>query len=74
MLDDLVWNLLDVTLNLDIGELPSDQALSGEQGVLWVDNSLALCRDTDQTLTVLCECYDGRGCSGTYQGVLAMDM
>lgn len=66
MLDDLVWDLLDIALHLNIGELSSDQSLGGEQGVLWVDNSLALCGDTDQTLTVLCECYDGWGCAGTY--------
>jgi hypothetical protein len=47
VLDDLVWDLLDIALNLGVGELSSDQTLCGEEGVLWVDDSLTLCRDTD---------------------------
>jgi hypothetical protein len=47
VLDDLVWDLLDVSLNLGIGELSSNQSLGCEEGILGVDDSLTLRRDTD---------------------------
>lgn len=56
MRNDLVWHLLDITLNLGICELAADQSLGGEKGVLGVYDSLTLRGDTDQTLTILQEC------------------
>jgi hypothetical protein len=47
VLDNLVWDLLDIALNLNILELAADETLGGEEGVLWVDDGLTLGRDTD---------------------------
>jgi hypothetical protein len=58
VLDNLVGNLLDVALDLSIGELAADQTLGSEKCVLWVDNSLALGGDTDKTLAFLGETND----------------
>ena len=55
VLDDLVGNLVQVTLNLGVGELATDETLSGEQSVLGVDNSLTLGSNTNQALTILSE-------------------
>jgi hypothetical protein len=55
VLNDLVWNLLDVALHLSIAELAADETLGGEKGVLWVHDCLTLGRDTDQTLAILGE-------------------
>ena len=66
VLDDLVGNLLDVTLDLGVGELATDETLGGEESVLGVDNGLTLGGNTDQTLTVLGESNNGRSGSGTY--------
>jgi hypothetical protein len=55
VLDDLVWDLLDITLHLSVGELAADKTLSSKESVFGVDDSLALGGDTDQTLAVLCE-------------------
>lgn len=65
VLDDLVGDLLDITLNLDVGELATDQTLGSEKGVLGVDDSLALGGDTDEALTVLGKGNDGGSCAGT---------
>jgi hypothetical protein len=64
-LHDLVGHLLDVALNLSIGELAADETLRGEKGVLGVDNGLALGGDTDKTLAVLGETDDGGCCPRT---------
>ena len=69
VLDDLEWNLLDVALDLNIGELASDETLGSEKGVLWVDDGLTLGGNTDKTLTILGESDDGWGGTGTL-GVL----
>lgn len=53
VLDNLVGDLLDVSLDLSVLELATDQSLGGEEGVLRVDNSLSLGSNTDQTLTIL---------------------
>lgn len=53
VLDNLVGDLLDVSLNLSVLELATDQSLGGEESVLRVDNSLSLGSNTDQTLTIL---------------------
>lgn len=47
VLNNLVRNLVDITLDLRVGELASNQTLCGEESVLRVDNSLALGGDTD---------------------------
>jgi len=65
VLDDLVGDLLDITLDLCVGELAADKTLGGEEGVFWVDHGLALGGDTDQTLALLCEADDGWGSSAT---------
>lgn len=66
VLDDLVGNLLEVALNLVVGELASDQTLGSEQSVLRVDNSLALGCDTNQSLTILGKSDNRGSCPGTY--------
>lgn len=65
VLDDLVRHLLDIALNLGVGELASDETLGGEEGVFGVDDGLTLGGDTDKTLTLLGETDDGRCCAGT---------
>jgi hypothetical protein len=68
VLDDLVGDLLDVLLDLGVGELAADETLGSEEGVLGVDNSLALGGNTDQALALLCETDDGRCCAATCDG------
>jgi hypothetical protein len=58
VLDDLVGNLLDITLDLSVGELSSDETLGSEKCVLWVDDCLTLGSNTDKTLTLLGETND----------------
>lgn len=53
VLDNLIGDLLDVSLDLSVLELATDQSLGGKESVLRVDNSLSLGSNTDQTLTVL---------------------
>jgi hypothetical protein len=65
VLDDLVGDLLDVLLDLGVGELAADETLGSEEGVLGVDNSLALGGNTDKALALLCETDDGRCCAAT---------
>jgi hypothetical protein len=65
VLDDLVWDLLDIALDLSVGELSADETLGCEESVLGVDDSLALGGDTDETLALLCETDDGWSCSAT---------
>ena len=66
VLNDLVGNLLDVTLNLSIGELATDETLGGEKSVLGVNNSLTLGSNTNETLAILSETDNGRSCAGTF--------
>jgi hypothetical protein len=65
VLDDLVRHLLDITLDLGVGELASDETLCGEECVLWVDNCLPLGSDTDEALALLGEADHGWGGSCT---------
>ena len=58
VLNNLVWNLLDIALHLSIAELAADETLGSEKSVLWVHNSLSLGCDTNQTLAILCEAND----------------
>jgi hypothetical protein len=55
VLNNLVWNLLDIALHFGVRELPSDETLRGEKSVLRVHNGLTLSRNTDQTLAILGE-------------------
>jgi hypothetical protein len=66
VLDDLIGDLLNVTLNLSVGVLATNQTLSSEQSVLGVDNSLALGGNTDEALAILGETNDGGSCAGTF--------
>ncbi len=65
VLDDLVGDLLDVALDLSIGELATDQTLGSEKGVLGVDDGLTLSGDTDETLAILGKSDNGGSCAGT---------
>jgi hypothetical protein len=65
VLNDLVWNLLDIALDLSIGELAADQTLGSKKCVLRVDNGLALGGNTDEALTLLGETDNGRSCAAT---------
>lgn len=65
VLDDLVRHLLDIALDFTVGELAADETLCGEEGVFGVDDGLTLGGNTDKTLTLLCEAYDGRSCAAT---------
>ena len=73
VLNDLVGDLLQVTLNLGVGELATDETLGGEQSVLGVDNSLTLGGNTDQTLTILSKSDNRRCCPGTYCWSMLVD-
>ena len=66
MLDDLVGNLVDITLDLGIGELASDETLGGEECVLGVHDGLTLGSDTDQALAILGEGDNGRSGASTF--------
>lgn len=68
VLDDLVRDLLDVALDLGVGELAADQALGSEEGVLGVDDGLTLGSNTDEALAVLGEGDDGGGGASTWEG------
>jgi hypothetical protein len=65
VLDDLVGDLLDVTLDLNIGELATDETLGSEESVLGVNDGLTLGGNTNETLTILGDTDDGRSSTGT---------
>jgi hypothetical protein len=65
VLNNLVGDLLDVTLDLSIGELATNQTLGSEESVLGVDDGLTLSGNTDETLAILGETDNGGGCAGT---------
>lgn len=66
VLDDLIGNFIHVTLNLGVGELATDETLSGKQSVLGVDHSLTLGSNPNQALTILSEGNSRGCCSSTY--------
>jgi hypothetical protein len=68
VLDDLVGDLLNVTLDLNIGELATDETLGSEESVLGVNDSLTLGGNTNETLTILGDTDDGRSSTGTCRG------
>jgi hypothetical protein len=61
VLDNLVGDLLDVALDLAVGELAADETLGSEKSVLGVDNGLALGGNTNEALALFGEADDG-GC------------
>jgi hypothetical protein len=72
VLDDLVGDLLDIALDLTIGELAADETLGSEKSVFWVDNGLALGGNTNKALAFLGEAND-RGCgSATWSRISTM--
>jgi hypothetical protein len=62
LVDNLEWEMLHVSLNLSVGELPANQSLGVEDGVGRVHGDLVLCSITNETLGV-CEGDKGRCCS-----------
>jgi hypothetical protein len=66
VLHNLVGDLLDVALDLGISKLAADETLGSEEGVLGVDDGLALGGDTNEALAFLGEANDGRGCAATW--------
>jgi hypothetical protein len=70
VLDDLVWDLLDIALDLSVGELATDETLGSEKSVLWIDDSLTLGGNTDEALALLCKTDDGRCCAATWGRLL----
>jgi hypothetical protein len=65
VLDDLVGNLLNVTLDLSVGVLATNQTLGSEESVLRVDNGLTLGGNTDETLAILGEADNGGSSAST---------
>ncbi len=59
--------MLHVILHLFVVELPTDQTLEGEDGVLRVHDSLSLRREANKTLAVLGERDDGGCCPCTFR-------
>jgi hypothetical protein len=66
VLDNLVGHLLDIALDLAVGELAADETLGREESVLGVNDGLTLGGDTDEALALLCESDDGWGCATTW--------
>jgi hypothetical protein len=66
VLDNLVGHLLDIALDLAVGELAADETLGREESVLGVNDGLTLGGDTDEALALLCESDDGWGCAATW--------
>jgi hypothetical protein len=58
VLDNLVWHLLDIALDLGVGVLAADEALGGKESILGIDDGLAFGGDTNETLTLLGETND----------------
>jgi hypothetical protein len=56
-----------VVLNLLVAELPTNQTLEGEDGVLRVHNCLSLSRQTNKTLAMLGERDDGGRCPCSFR-------
>ncbi|BAO38916.1 putative uncharacterized protein YAL004W [Kluyveromyces marxianus DMKU3-1042] len=51
-LDNLEWEVLDITLDFRVREVSTDQTLSVENGVSWVHSSLVLSSITNQSFGV----------------------
>jgi len=65
VLDDLVGDLLNVTLDLSVGVLATNQTLGSEESILRVDNGLTLGGNTDETLAILGEADNGGSSAST---------
>ncbi len=59
--------MLRVVPHLLVVELPTDQTLEGEDGILRVHNCLSLSRQANKTLAVLGERDDGGSCPCTFR-------
>ena len=46
VLCDLVRDLIDILLHLGICEFPADETLGSKEGIFWIDDCLALRRQT----------------------------
>jgi hypothetical protein len=68
-LDDLVGHEVDVLFDLGIGEAPTDQALDGEQRVLWIGDRLTFGGLADEAFLVVGK-GDHRGRCACPLGVL----
>ncbi len=60
VLHNLVGHLLDVSLDFGVLVLAANETLGGEEGVLRVDDGLALRSDTNKALAIGSEANDGR--------------
>lgn len=67
VLDDLVGHLLDIALDLSIGELAADETLGGEESVFGVNDGLTLRGNTNEALAILGETNNGGRCAGTWE-------
>lgn len=67
MLDNLVGHLLDILLDLSVGELATNETLGSEEGVFGVDDGLALGGNADEALALLCEANNGGCCAATWR-------
>ena len=65
VLDNLVRNLLDITLDFGVCKLASDETLGGKEGVFGIDNGLTFSSDTNQTLAIFGEGDDRWSCAST---------
>ncbi len=59
--------VLRVVPHLLVVELPTDQTLEGEDGILRIHNCLSLSRQANKTLAVLGERDDGGSCPCTFR-------
>ena len=66
VLNDLVWDLLDIALDLGVGELAADKTLGSKESIFWVNDCLTLGGDTNEALALLCETNDGWSCAATF--------
>jgi len=66
VLNNLVWDLLDIALDLGVGELAADKTLGSKKSVFWVNDCLTLGGDTNEALALLCETNDGWSCAATF--------
>jgi hypothetical protein len=70
VLDNLVGDLLNITLDLSVGELATNETLGSEKSVLGVNNGLTLGGNTDKALTILSETNDGGSGTGTCEKIM----
>ena len=71
VLDDLVRDLLDITLYLSIRKFAADETLCGEEGIFWVDNCLPLGGNANEALALFGETNNRRCRACACDGILA---